>query len=120
MGLAPPNDRNGVEGRASRRVAGRTRAGEGATPRVRRTPGQPARRLQHRRRPARRLDNAGFGWATSHVLRKTTASVLDAGGLSAREIADQLGHARPSITMDRYMGRKVASDRGATVLESIA
>jgi integrase len=66
------------------------------------------------------FDNAGFGWATSHVLRKTTASVLDAGGLSAREIADQLGHARPSITIDRYMGRKVASDRGATVLESIA
>ena len=66
------------------------------------------------------FDNAGFGWATSHVLRKTTASVLDAGGLSAREIADQLGHARPSITMDRYMGRKIASDRGATVLESLA
>jgi integrase len=65
------------------------------------------------------FDNAGFGWATSHVLRKTTASVLDAGGLSAREIADQLGHARPSITMDRYMGRKIASDRGATVLESL-
>ena len=38
------------------------------------------------------------------------------GGLTAREIADQLGHARPSITMDRYMGRKIASDRGAAVL----
>ena len=50
----------------------------------------------------------------------TGSGVLDAGGLTAREIADQLGHARPSITMDRYMGRKVASDRGATVLESLA
>jgi hypothetical protein len=28
------------------------------------------------------FDNAGFGWATSHVLRKTTASVLDAAGLA--------------------------------------
>jgi integrase len=63
------------------------------------------------------FEAAGFAWATSHVLRKTTASVLDAAGLTAREIADQLGHARPSITMDRYMGRKIASDRGAVVLE---
>ena len=66
------------------------------------------------------FEKAGFGWATSHVLRKTTASVLDAGGLTAREIADQLGHARPSITMDRYMGRGVASNGAATVLEALA
>jgi integrase len=65
------------------------------------------------------FEKAGFGWATSHVLRKTTASVLDAGGLSAREIADQLGHSRPSITMDRYMGRGVASERGASILEGL-
>lgn len=66
------------------------------------------------------FENAGFGWATSHVLRKTTASLLDAAGLSPREIADQLGHARPSMTMDRYMGRKIASERGAVALESLA
>ena len=65
------------------------------------------------------FEKAGFGWATSQVLRKTTASVLDAGGLTAREIADQLGHARPSITMDRYMGRGVASNGAATVLEAL-
>jgi hypothetical protein len=40
--------------------------------------------------------------------------------LTAREIADQLGHARPSITMDRYMGRGVASNGAATVLEALA
>ena len=66
------------------------------------------------------FEKAGFGWATSHVLRKTTASVLDAGRITAREIADQLGHARPSITMDRYMGRGVASNGAATVLETLA
>ena len=65
------------------------------------------------------FDKAGFAWATSHVLRKTTASVLDAGGLSAREIADQLGHARPSITMDRYMGRGIAGERGTPILEGL-
>jgi integrase len=62
--------------------------------------------------------NAGFEWATSHVLRKTVASVLDSNGLSAREIADQLGHARPSITLDRYMGRKAVNVRGAKALET--
>jgi integrase len=62
--------------------------------------------------------NAGFEWATSHVLRKTVASVLDTNGLSAREIADQLGHARPSITLDRYMGRKAVNIRGAKALET--
>ena len=66
------------------------------------------------------FEGAGFGWATSHVLRKTNASILDAAGLSPREIADQLGHARPSITLDHYMGRKIASDRGATALEFLA
>jgi integrase len=49
-----------------------------------------------------------------------TAPVLDAGGLTAREIADQLGHARPSITMDRYTGRGVAFNGAATVLEALA
>jgi integrase len=61
---------------------------------------------------------AGFEWATSHVLRKTVASILDSNGLSAREIADQLGHARPSITLDRYMGRKAVNPRGAKALEA--
>ena len=64
--------------------------------------------------------DAGFDWVTSHTLRKTVASALDSSGLSAREIADQLGHARPSLTLDIYMGRKVASSRGAAALEAFA
>ena len=62
---------------------------------------------------------AGFGSITSHALRKTTATLLDAAGLSAREIADQLGHAKPSLTQDTYLGRKVASTRAAEALESL-
>ena len=40
------------------------------------------------------LDTAGFEWVTSHVFRKTTATLLDQAGLSARAIADQLGHSQ--------------------------
>jgi integrase len=61
----------------------------------------------------------GFSWVTSHVFRKTAATVLDEAGLSARVIADQLGHARPSMTQDVYLGRKVASRETANVLEGI-
>ena len=32
-----------------------------------------------------------FAWVTSHVFRKTAATELDRAGLSARQIADQLG-----------------------------
>ena len=63
------------------------------------------------------LDHAGFGWVTSHSFRKTTATMLDEAGLSARVIADQLGHARPSMTQDVYMGRKAVDARVAEALE---
>jgi integrase len=63
------------------------------------------------------LDRAGFDWVTSHSFRKTTATMLDEAGLSARVIADQLGHARPSMTQDVYMGRKAVDARVAAALE---
>jgi integrase len=61
--------------------------------------------------------SAGFAWVTSHVFRKTAATILDEAGLSARAVADQLGHSRPSMTQDVYMGRKVASPAAAQALE---
>lgn len=63
------------------------------------------------------LDRLGYEWATSHTFRKTVASRLDEAGLTPREIADQLGHAKPSMTLDVYMGRKVVSARAAKALE---
>ena len=48
-----------------------------------------------------------FAWVTTHVFRKTAATILDEAGLSARVIADQLGHSRPSLTQDVYMARKL-------------
>jgi integrase len=62
------------------------------------------------------LDLLGFGWVTSHTFRKTVATRLDEAGFTPREIADILGHERPSLTQDVYMGRKVVSARMAVVL----
>jgi integrase len=62
---------------------------------------------------------AGCGHISSHVIRKTTATMLDHAGLSARAIADQLGHANPSLTQDVYLGRQVASTGAAMALEAL-
>ena len=58
-----------------------------------------------------------LAWITSHTFRKTTATILDEDGQSARQIADQLGQSRPSMTQDVYMGRKIRNPRAAEVLE---
>jgi integrase len=59
----------------------------------------------------------GYPWVTSHVYRKTVATLMDAAGLSARQAAGQLGHAKVSVTQDNYFGRKVAQTGAAGVLE---
>jgi integrase len=64
-------------------------------------------------------DAAGFGWVTSHVFRKTHATLLDAAGLSARVVADQLGHADPSMTQRVYLGRGAVSEEAAAALEDL-
>ncbi len=63
------------------------------------------------------FDHAGFDWVTSHVFRKSVASVMDSAGLSSRAAADQLGHANTSMTTDVYFGRKVLATGAAAVLE---
>jgi integrase len=37
---------------------------------------------------------------TFHTFRKTVATLLDDAGLTARQVADILGHANPSMTQD--------------------
>lgn len=62
----------------------------------------------------------GYSWLTSHQLgRKTVATVLDEGGATAREIADQLRHARPSMTQDVYMARGRVNTRAAKLLDGM-
>lgn len=71
------------------------------------------------RRDLRHARGAGeFAWVTSHVFRKTAATILDEAGLSARQVADQLGHSRPSLTQDVYMGRKAVGKEAADALEA--
>ena len=55
----------------------------------------------------------------SHMLRKTVASFLDDADVSTRKISDQLGHAKASITKDRYLGRKLTDRQTADVLEKL-
>lgn len=64
-------------------------------------------------------ERAGFGWITSHNFRKTVATILDEAGLSAREIADQLGHAKVSMTQDVYLGRHAVGEAAAAALDDI-
>jgi len=63
---------------------------------------------------------AGFDWMTSHVLRRTVATLIDGAGLSTRIAADQLGHSKLSMTQDRYMNRDLVVTAGAAVLEVLA
>jgi integrase len=65
----------------------------------------------------RALDRTGFDWVSSHTFRKTVATRLDDAGLTARQIADHIGHARPSLTQDVYLGRKVVTSQAASVLD---
>jgi integrase len=59
-----------------------------------------------------------LAWITSHTFRKTAATILDEAALSARLVADQLGHSRPSMTQDVYMGRRTVDSQAALALEA--
>ncbi len=58
-----------------------------------------------------------LAWIRSHALRKTTATALDQAGQTARQIADQLGLAKVSITQDTYLARRCANPAAAQALE---
>lgn len=58
-----------------------------------------------------------WSWVTSHTFRKTVATRLDEAGFTPRQVADQLGHANPSMTLDVYFGRQVVSAAAADVLD---
>jgi integrase len=63
---------------------------------------------------------AGLPDLTSHILRKTVATLMDNAGLSARAAADQLGHSKVSMTQDTYFARKARETGAAEVLEALA
>ena len=76
-----------------------------------RDPSNTSRDLRNARGPE------DFAWVTSHVFRKTAATTLDRAGLTARQIADQLGHSKVSMTQDRYLGRRTIDGAAAAALD---
>lgn len=60
-----------------------------------------------------------FEWVVPHTYRETVATLMDHGGLSARTIADQLGHSRIFMTQDVYMGRSAVDGRASLALEEL-
>ena len=63
-----------------------------------------------------RLDLPAY---TFHSFRKTVATALDQAGLSARDIAEYLGHADPSLTMGTYMSKTVGGTRASDALDAV-
>jgi integrase len=61
-------------------------------------------------------DRLGYPGLTTHTFRKTVATALDVAGLSARAIAEYLGHKQPSMTQDVYMSRNTGSAAAAAKL----
>lgn len=65
---------------------------------------------------------AGTPWAGlhPHAFRHLVATQLDDAGLSAREIADYLGHEKVSMTQDVYMNRKIAGSAASEALAALS
>jgi len=57
------------------------------------------------------LDDAGLSWATSYTFRRTVATMLHENGAPLVRIADQLGHANPTMTANVYLGRDLRGDK---------
>ena len=62
---------------------------------------------------------AGTAWVGlhPHAFRHLVATRLEAAGMTAREIADYLGHDRISMTQDEYMDRHIAVIRAGALPE---
>lgn len=53
------------------------------------------------------------------MFRKSAATWMEQAGLSARDVADQLGHARVSMTQDVYLGRRILGESDADALDDV-
>lgn len=54
------------------------------------------------------------------MLRKTVATLIKDAGLTSRHAADQLGHAKVSMTEDNYFGRELIVATAVPVLEQLS
>ncbi|MFJ9391019.1 tyrosine-type recombinase/integrase [Nocardioides sp. NPDC101246] len=60
-----------------------------------------------------------FEFLSTHAYRKTVATLLDESGMTARQIADQLGHSRVSMTQDKCLGRGAVNTGNVRALEAV-
>ena len=65
------------------------------------------------------FERAGFPGLTSHAFRAALGTLMDQSGRTARNVADQLGHSKPSFSQDRYMLRKLRDTGAAQLLEQL-
>jgi integrase len=79
-------------------------------------PQQPRDRRDVTRKLRATLDAAGYPWATAHTFRRTVADLVSETA-GATEAANMLGHARPSMTLDKYTDRRQKTTAGAAALE---
>lgn len=56
---------------------------------------------------------------TFHAFRKTMATLLDQAGLTARDIAEYLGHTNPALTQTVYMSKTVGGTRAADAVDGV-
>ncbi len=64
-------------------------------------------------------DGLGYPNISTHSFRKTLATLVDEGGLSARVGANHLGHAKVSMTQDNYMRRGQVQPEVADLLDQV-
>lgn len=64
------------------------------------------------------MTEVGYDWVTSHVWRKTVATVLDEAGLQTTAIADQLGNT-PAMVDKHYRAVRQTNQAAVAALESI-
>lgn len=66
------------------------------------------------------LDRAGYGWVTSHVMRKTVATESDRAGIAVEDTAAQLGQKSTATTKGHYIEpRADPSGRVVAVLDGM-
>lgn len=64
-------------------------------------------------------ERLGFPGMTTHSFRKTVATRLDQAGLTAREIAEYLGHENPSLTQHVYLAENTGGIRAAVAINVV-
>lgn len=64
------------------------------------------------------MDACGYDWVTSHVWRKTVATVLDEADLPTTAIADQLGNT-PKVVEQHYRRKREANAASRAALEGM-